>query len=254
MSITTESEVFDPGQRVIAGFSDLVNRDYPEVGEYKEFFSRWDEYEDDDLPKSETTIVQITARATVRFLKIGIILEVLMFLADLGRSFLKNGGFQPDFFLDLQWQLMLVAVSGLMSIASFYRDKHSKPVIRTVRGDEVKHLWLGSGQIQFGCGSKGISVENPDRFTYFLRWAKVSDVYDDEDPDRDIDRTNLHNVSEEQTVQKSDWQETLSKNQLLNAQKKANILIRLGSRLNQSQNLTRTARATADRKFLASLS
>jgi hypothetical protein len=41
----------------------------------------------------------------------------------------------------------------------------------------LRAVWLGNGQVQFGCGPKGISVEHHHGFTYLLRWEKVELIY-----------------------------------------------------------------------------
>ena len=42
-------------------------------------------------------------------------------------------------------------------------------------------VWLGSGQIQFGCGPKGICVEHHGGFLYVLGWERVHTIYFNDD-------------------------------------------------------------------------
>lgn len=45
----------------------------------------------------------------------------------------------------------------------------------------VRTVWLGNGQLQFGCGPKGLSVEHHGGFLYLIHWHKIEAVYDADD-------------------------------------------------------------------------
>ncbi|MFZ1990181.1 MAG: hypothetical protein WAW96_10465 [Alphaproteobacteria bacterium] len=49
---------------------------------------------------------------------------------------------------------------------------------------EIRPIWLGGGEVKFGCGPKGISVEHDYGYLYLLRWEKVDLIYDSKAPDR----------------------------------------------------------------------
>lgn len=85
----------------------------------------------------------------------------------------------------------------------------------------ARAIWLGNGQIQFGCGPKGISVEHHRGFLYLVRWAKIELIYDNEDlkapfdprkePDSEKKKKEKENTEKVQQtlkkhhVEKSEW-------------------------------------------------
>lgn len=59
--------------------------------------------------------------------------------------------------------------------------------------NSIRVIWPGDGQIQFGCGAKGLSIENQDSFLYLLRWSKVLTIYDAQDPKNiQLDKSHAH--------------------------------------------------------------
>jgi hypothetical protein len=66
-------------------------------------------------------------------------------------------------------------------------------IVRNAEINRIRVIWLGDGQIQFGCGVKGVSAENQDGFLYLIRWAKVATIYDADDlKNLQIEKTHRH--------------------------------------------------------------
>ena len=183
----------------------LTNYDEASATDFKSHFSGWEHVQESDLP-SPTTI-EIIYQAGSRAAKFGIFLELAILFADLARSFAINEGFSISFFSDARWQFSIGLISIGHAISSLLNSNGS--VTKTRQGSSIKTVWVGSGQLQFGCGPKGISVDNPDKFLYMLQWSKVKDVYDGDDP-FDQRKANLRSRSVETDASEAeitkDWE------------------------------------------------
>jgi len=207
---------------------DLVNLDFPEWQEFKEFRSNWATYERNDFNigtrASERLLFGAVAvlndfRARPRFYVVNFMLTVLVgvlrnLLTDALTRALESFLFrsadvqQLSPVVILLVQLVFGSLLLISAIRTFMNGVNtaafvipSLPVsardlaLRVNRYltlwrqfvplaffNAVRPIWLGGGQIQFGCGTRGISAENDKGMTYLLRWGQVDLIYDGDDP------------------------------------------------------------------------
>lgn len=78
----------------------------------------------------------------------------------------------------------LAAYNGGALIYKIWQQLNpKKETIKYSKRDEreVRYIWVGSGQAQFGCGTRGIAITNSSRFNYLLWWDKIDYIYYERD-------------------------------------------------------------------------
>jgi hypothetical protein len=157
--------------------SDLVNMNVPYEEDYKHHYSRWETYRLTDY------YPPVPVREGVD--------RALRLLPALTGAATSIAGYFTDL-LPSPWDLVLLIAINLIGLGitalllleyeEKSDDQRTGQAVLGRTNRRVRQIWPGYGQVQFGCGPKGISVEHQGGFLYLLKWQKVDVIYESEDP------------------------------------------------------------------------
>lgn len=194
------------------GFTGLVNLEIAYEEDFKHYHSNWDRYERRDFNPEVEIREQIAAAGQGRRIHPFVAAAPIIFIfGALGMwallAMLAGGS-------SWYWLLVAIAVVGIALTFRWADEKLTDALFaiklgplkvldlvgRPLRVSEgrwffffrrkyvefkelspVRIIWLGSGQIQFGCGPKGICVEHHGGFLYLIGWERIELVYPNDD-------------------------------------------------------------------------
>jgi hypothetical protein len=73
---------------------------------------------------------------------------------------------------------LVSAVRKALELDGRVKGAFVRPIMRPGDLNQFRPIWLGNGQLQFGCGPKGVLVHYDDGPLFLLGWRKVQCVYD----------------------------------------------------------------------------
>lgn len=200
------------GGDVAAGTRNNRNNHTVEVAQFSEVTSDWAAYKDSDIPViPDSWQVTLLNAVTLVALLMSFAVVIVKVLILVGGSMPWEFGtgacspMDPD-----SWQATikvcalkallaalangpwvgwgLLLVSSVLLFLQYRRYKNPRTEIVTYgRNDkrEVRYIWPGSGRVQFGCGTRGLSITNSAKFNYLLWWDKIDYIYFESDK-RDV--------------------------------------------------------------------
>ena len=168
---------------VAVQLADLVQDDAPTVDDWRQHTSEWDEYKDEDFPLPKISLSRNAVKASFQGGLILVVTGLTYFLVEeLALPYFVESFVGASPTLDMILKFAIFAFSTGWALRTYIQRGNPQDETETSEGQRIKLLWPGSGQLQFGCGPKGISVISGNRFTYLLHWQKISDIYDESDP------------------------------------------------------------------------
>lgn len=170
--------------------------------------SEWSVYKDSDIPKIPDTKLEITLDLiTIGALYIAafhVVLKVAVMLIHriswnlLAADCPASGDFGGlsevtgcrvvavlDFLSKSPWldfgMLCLITIMLIRTYRRYRNPKREEIYYTRRRKKQIRYIWAGSGQAQFGCGTRGISITNSNKFNYLLWWDKIEYIYFEDD-------------------------------------------------------------------------